>query len=154
MNIEFRKYQPLPNEIKEMMRMWNDILIDGVAFPGLELYNDESFRDMLIHQTAVTCMLVDEKMVGYYILHPNNIGRCAHVANASYILDKSVRGKHLGKYLVKNSIEEAKACQFKGMQFNAVVASNHAALHIYQELGFQHIGTIPQGFLFKKRTIL
>mgnify|MGYP004547793109 CR=1 FL=1 len=37
-------------------------------------------------------MIVDGQMVGYYILHPNNIGRCSHVANASYVLSKEMRG--------------------------------------------------------------
>ena len=104
---------------------------------------------MLSEQTAVICMELDDEMIGYYILHPNNIGRCSHIANASYVLSKNMRGKHLGKYLVKHSIQEAKKQGFQGLQFNAVVASNLSALHIYKQAGFQKIGTIPNGFLLK-----
>lgn len=147
MNISFREYQN--GDIGLMKDLWNEILVDGVAFPGTDLYEDSDFQKMLQEQSAVTCMLLDEKVIGYYILHPNNIGRCSHVANASYVLSKECRGKHLGKYLVEKSIIQAKELDFMGMQFNAVVASNTAAIRIYRNAGFQIIGTIPKGFLLK-----
>ena len=147
MNIEFRSYN---NENLEKMRMmWNDIIEDGVAFPGTDILSKEIFNQMISQQDAVNCMYVDKILAGYYILHPNNIGRCSHVANASYVLDKTMRGKHLGKYLVEHSIKTAKELDFRGMQFNAVVESNKPALHIYKSLGFKEVGMIPQGFMLK-----
>ena len=147
MNIEFRSYN---NENLEKMRMmWNDIIEDGVAFPGTDLLSKKIFNQMIFQQNAVNCMFVDGILAGYYILHPNNIGRCSHVANASYVLDKTMRGKHLGKYLVEHSIKTAKELDFRGMQFNAVVESNKPALHIYKSLGFKEVGMIPQGFRLK-----
>lgn len=35
---------------------------------------------------------------------------------------------------------------FRILQFNAVVASNVHALHLYERLGFQPLGVIPGGF--------
>lgn len=49
-------------------------------------------------------------------------------------------------------LEEAAALGFRGMQFNAVVAGNTAALRIYRGLGFQTVGTIPGGFLLPDGT--
>lgn len=149
-NIQFRNYKE--QDLECMKNMWNEILEDGTAFPGTVLYENNSFHTMLSEQTAVVCMEVDGIMAGYYILHPNNIGRCSHIANASYVLSKHMRGKHLGKYLVMHSIQEAKKQGFRGLQFNAVVASNLPALHIYAQAGFQKIGTIPNGFLLKNGT--
>ena len=147
MNIEFKSYK---HEILEKMwMMWNDIIEDGVAFPGTDILSKEIFNQMISQQDAVNCIYVDKILAGYYILHPNNIGRCSHVANASYVLDKTMRGKHLGKYLVEHSIKTAKELDFKGMQFNAVVESNKPALHIYKSLGFKEVGMIPQGFRLK-----
>ena len=145
--LTFRHYTDA--DIPAMREMWNVILEDGVAFPGTELYDDVGFAAMLAAQTSVTCMVKDGVLAGYYILHPNNIGRCSHVANASFILSKAMRGQHLGRPLVENCLQQAKACGFRGMQFNAVVASNLPALHIYQEVGFEKVGTIPGGFLLK-----
>lgn len=147
MKIDFRKYEQ--NDLKKMRQMWNVIIEDGVAFPGMELLKENEFESMLKHQDVVYCMIVDQHVVGYYILHPNNIDRCSHVANASYILDKDMRGKHLGEFLVKHSIEMAKELGFKGMQFNAVVESNYAARHIYKKVGFKEVGMIPNGFMLK-----
>ena len=147
MKIDFRKYEQ--NDLKKMRQMWNVIIEDGVAFPGMVLLEENEFESMLKYQDDVYCMIVDQHVVGYYILHPNNIGRCSHVANASYILDKNMRGKHLGEFLVKHSIEMAKELGFKGMQFNAVVESNYAARHIYKKVGFKEIGMIPNGFMLK-----
>lgn len=90
-------------------------------------------------------MYVDKTLVGYYILHPNNIGRCSHVANASYVLDKTMREKHL----VEHSIKTAKESNFRGTQFNAIVESNKSALHTYKSLEFKEVGMIPQGFRLK-----
>ena len=145
--MEFRKYKK--EDLKQMRRMWNVIIDDGVAFPGLELLEEDVFNKMLSEQDAVNCMIIDDQVVGYYILHPNNIGRCSYVANASYVLDKSVRGKHLGKYLVEHSIKTAEELNFRGMQFNAVVESNKPAIHIYKSLGFKEVGMISGGFMLK-----
>lgn len=147
MNITFRSYK---EEDVELLRdICNDILIDGNAFPGDNLYEKKEFEDMLEEQSAVTCILADNKVAGYYILHPNNIGRCSHVANASFAISKEFRGKKLAEPLVKKSIQQAKELGFRGMQFNAVVVMNKEAIRTYQKIGFDIIGTIPKGYRLK-----
>ena len=89
------------------------------------------------------------EIVGLYILHPNNVGRCRHISNASYAVSSSSRGKGIGEMLVKDCLVQAKNCGFKILQFNAVVKTNTAARRLYEKLGFVQLGTIPQGFLMK-----
>ena len=151
MNHTFRPAQP--GDTPLLREIWNHILEEGSFFPGEEPYQDDGgFAAFLAEQSAVTCLLADGRVAGYYILHPNNIGRCGHVANASYVLDRAFRGRGLGRPLVERSLEEAAALGFRGMQFNAVVAGNTAALRIYRGLGFQTVGTIPGGFLLPDGT--
>lgn len=147
MNLSFRNYKS--KDIALLKDIWNDILTDGVAFPGENLYDEQDFKKMLEGQSAVTCILVDHEVAGYFILHPNNIGRCSHIANASYAISKEYRGKKLAAPLVNKSIEQAKELGFRGMQFNAVVTGNLAAIHTYQKMGFEITGTIPNGFRLK-----
>lgn len=147
MNICFKAYQE--KDIPLMQQIWNEILQEGLSFPGDTLYEEEEFTKMLLEQSGVTCLFVDDQLAGYYILHPNNIGRCSHIANASYAIQKDYRGKKLAEPLVRNSLEEAKRLGFMGMQYNAVVTSNVAAIHTYQKIGFQIIGTIPKGYRLK-----
>ncbi len=147
MNFTFHTYQK--EDIELLKDIWNDILVDGNAFPGEKLYEKKEFEEMLEEQSAVTCILVDNKVAGYYILHPNLIGRCRHIANASFAISKELRGRKLAEPLVKKSIQQAKELGFRGMQFNAVVAGNTVAIHTYQKIGFEIIGTIPKGYRLK-----
>lgn len=89
-------------------------------------------------------------LAGLYILHPNNIGRVGHIANASYAVKSSCRGLHLGELLVKDCLKQAKALGYQILQFNAVVASNVHAYHLYLRLGFTDLGIIPGGFKNKE----
>lgn len=81
-----------------------------------------------------------------YILHPNNVGRCGHICNASYGVSADSRGLHIGERLVKDCVKRAKEQGFRLLQFNAVVASNIHARHLYERLGFEQLGIIRGGF--------
>lgn len=84
-----------------------------------------------------------------YILHPNNVGRCGHICNASYAVSSSARGKGVGRKLVSDCLKRAKKYGFKILQFNAVVKTNTPARNLYESLGFVGLGVIPKGFLMK-----
>ena len=102
------------------------------------------------HGVLRMVMELDGEIVGLYILHPNNIGRVGHIANASYAVKSSCRGLHLGELLVKDCLKQAKALGYQILQFNAVVASNVHAYHLYLRLGFTDLGIIPGGFKNKE----
>ena len=81
-------------------------------------------------------------LAGAYSLRPNFPGRAAHVANAGYVVDARFRRQGIGRVLVEDSLEQAKALGFDAMQFNLVFASNPARL-LYEELGFEVTGRVP-----------
>jgi ribosomal protein S18 acetylase RimI-like enzyme len=39
---------------------------------------------------------------------------------------------------------------FRGIQFNAVVETNTAAVRLWQDVGFQIVGTVPGAFLSRR----
>lgn len=88
----------------------------------------------------------DEVVFGLYILHPNNVGRCGHVANASFAVSSDARGLGIGRALVTDALSMLAPCGFRGLQFNAVVDRNIVARRLYESLGFSHVGVIPAGF--------
>lgn len=139
-------------DLKAAAAIWNEVVDEGTSFPGDQILSEAEVLEMFQQQTEVVCAIVDEQVAGLYILHPNNIGRCSHIANASYGVKKEFRGKGIGRVLVKDSLERAKENQFKGLQFNAVVASNSAAIRLYLSLGFAIIGTIKDGYRLKDNT--
>ena len=129
-----------------MIRIWNEVVEDGEAFPQEEFLDDKTGAEFFASQTYCGVADNDGEIVGLYILHPNNIGRCGHLANASYAVDSTCRGKHIGEKLVSDCLAQAKEKGFRVMQFNAVVANNTHALHLYERIGFTRLGVIPQGF--------
>ena len=131
--------------------VWNEVVEDGVAFPQTDFLTEEA-GDQFFSEQSFTGVAYDAgsgKIVGLYILHPNNVGRCGHICNTSYAVQKGLRGHRIGEKLVLDSIRQAKALGFKILQFNAVVRSNEHALRLYKKLGFTQLGVIPQGFLMK-----
>ena len=146
MSIEIRPYEP--SDLPSMIRIWNEVVEDGVAFPQEELLNAESGAAFFAEQTRSAVAWDPENGIvyGLYILHPNNVGRCGHIANASYAVAGSARGKHIGEKLVLDSVARLSSCGFRGLQFNAVVATNVHARHLYERCGFRLVGTIPGGF--------
>lgn len=134
-----------------MIEIWNEIVEEGVAYPQEEYLTIESGTEFFSSQTytAVAVDIETEKVHGLYILHPNNIGRCGHICNASYAVSSKYRGIHIGEKLVLDCIMQGKLHGFRILQFNAVVASNIHARHLYERLGFIPLGVIPEGFRMK-----
>lgn len=85
-------------------------------------------------------------VVGTFVVKANQPGRGAHVANAGYMTLESARGRGVGRAMGERSLEVARAAGFAAMQFNMVVSSNEDALHLWRELGFDVVGTLPQVF--------
>ncbi len=132
--------------IKEAIAIWNEVVEEGIAFPQLDLLDEESGDAFFSSQSYTGLAIEEDKVYGLYILHPNNIGRCGHISNASYAVSSKARGKHIGELLVKDCLVKAKELGFRLLQFNAVVATNIHARHLYERLGFKEVGCIPGGF--------
>jgi len=133
-------------KIKPAIEIWNEIVREGVAFPQEEELDEVTGDEFFKSQSFTGLAEEDGKVLALYILHPNNVGRCGHISNASYAVRSDVRGKHIGEIIVKHCIEKARELGFKILQFNAVVAENIHARHLYKRLGFIELGTIPGGF--------
>jgi len=149
MNIIIREYEK--KDVSDAIAIWNEVVEDGVAFPQQELLTEVS-GDAFFSEQSFTGIAYDadsDRVVGLYILHPNNIGRCGHICNTSYAVKKEFRGRGIGEKLVIHSLEKGKELGFKILQFNAVVKSNVYALRLYEKLDFVKLGTIPGGFLMK-----
>jgi len=149
MKTVIREYKE--NDLTEMIQIWNEIVDEGNAFPQEEVLNLESGAKFFSEQTytAVAADAETGKIYGLYILHPNNIGRCGHICNASYAVSSQSRGLHIGEKLVLDCIKQGREHGFSVLQFNAVVATNMHARHLYERLGFTQLGTIPKGFRMK-----
>jgi ribosomal protein S18 acetylase RimI-like enzyme len=85
-------------------------------------------------------------IVGTFFLKANQPGLGAHVGNAGYMVAPEAKGKRVGRRMAEYSIEEARRLGFRSMQFNFVVKSNEVAVKLWQDVGFEIIGEIPEAF--------
>lgn len=94
--------------------------------------------------TVVACD--GDTVVGSAKMGPNRPGRGAHVATASFMVDPGHRGLGVGRLLGEHVVAWAREAGYHGIQFNAVVETNTAAVGLWQSLGFEVIGTVPESF--------
>lgn len=103
---------------------------------------------MLLEAPARTVVAVDERsaVLGTANMYPNRPGPGSHIASASFMVDSAARGRGAGRALGQYVVDWAKGSGYRGIQFNAVVETNEPAVHLWQALGFEVIGTAPEAF--------
>lgn len=107
MNISVRKYKD--SDLAAMIDIWNQVVEDGIAFPQEDNLDEESGARFFDEQTyAAVAEDENGKIYGLYILHPNNIGRCGHICNASYAVSREARGKHIGNIWFRTALSRVK----------------------------------------------
>ncbi len=144
MEITVRGYRAA--DVPAMADIWNQVVAEGVAFPQKASLTETDAAEFFAQQSWCGVAEADSEVLGLYILHPNNVGRCGHICNASYAVDSKRRGAHIGEKLVLDCIAQGRALGFRILQFNAVVCTNLRARRLYERLGFRQLGVIPGGF--------
>lgn len=142
--MEIRKFEK--QDVPALMRIWNEVVDAGQEYPQEEDLTPDNAGEFFASQSFTGVAVDNGEAVGLYILHPNNVGRCGHIANASYAVRSDMRGKHIGALLVTDCLHRCRELGFRVLQFNAVVADNKPALALYKSLGFVQLGVIPGGF--------
>lgn len=130
------------------------IVAAGDTFTYPPDLDEAQARDMwLLPDPDRTVVAVDGDgaVLGTAKMNRNHGGNASHIASASYMVDPAHSGKGVGRALCEYSLEWARAAGFRGMQFNAVVEGNERAVGLYRSLGFEVLGTVPEGFEHPER---
>jgi len=85
-------------------------------------------------------------VAGSYVLKPNQSGGGSHVANAGFMVSASARGQGIGRAMAEHCLHEGRRLGFRAMQFNYVISTNTAAIRLWQDLGFEIVGTLASAF--------
>ena len=86
------------------------------------------------------------RVIGTYILRANQSGPGSHVANAAFMVARGAQGQGIGRAMAEHCLNEARHFGFRAMQFNFVVSTNVAAIRLWQQFGFEIVGTLPGAF--------
>ena len=88
----------------------------------------------------------DETVLGSAKLGPNRPAQGSHVGTASFMVGSAARGRGIGRALGEYAVDWLGTHGYHAIQFNAVVSTNTAAVRLWQSLGFEIIGTVPDAF--------
>jgi L-amino acid N-acyltransferase YncA len=86
------------------------------------------------------------RVVGTYFIRANQAGGGRHVCNCAYVTAADAAGRGVARQMHAHSLEIARARSFKAMQFNFVISTNERAVRLWQSLGFEVVGRLPQAF--------
>ena len=132
-----------------LQTLHNEVIEDGVAFVAEEPKSLDEIREHWLTLPIESFVAIDAatgEVVGAYLIKPNFPGRGAHIANATYAVKRNQHGRGIGRLLGQHSLVYAREAGYRGLQFNAVVSTNHAAVALWESLGFARIGTVPGAF--------
>ncbi|WP_371794498.1 N-acetyltransferase family protein [Streptomyces sp. NBC_01718] len=138
--------------IEDWPAIWpffHEIVAAGETFTyPLELGEDDARDWWLLKEPNRTVVAVDDEgtVLGTAKMNNNHMGNGRHIASASYMVDPEHSGQGVGRALCVYTVEWARSAGFRAMQFNAVVETNHYAVRLYRSLGFEVLGTLPEGF--------
>ncbi len=125
------------------------IIRDGETYPYAPDMDEESARQMWLDVTEASYVAEDApgEILGTFYIKPNQPTLGAHVANCGYMVSESARGRGVATLMGEHSQEEAVRLGYRAMQFNLVVKTNKASVHLWRKLGFDIVGTLPGAFL-------
>jgi L-amino acid N-acyltransferase YncA len=88
----------------------------------------------------------DGVILGTYYIRPNHAGGGRHVCNCGYMTRASATGRGVARSMCQHSLAYAASRRFKAMQFNFVISTNERAVRLWQSLGFEIVGRLPEAF--------
>src|ERR1700679_1586830 len=130
-----------------VVRIAREVVDDGTTYALASDVSDSGLHDYWFSRPGFTFVASeDNEVVGCYLLRPNQPGRGAHVANASYAVASWASGRGIGRAMGEHSLREAATRGYVAMQFNYVVSTNAAAVALWTKLGFSIVGRSPRSF--------
>ncbi|MFC4494618.1 GNAT family N-acetyltransferase [Streptomyces ovatisporus] len=138
-----------PDDWNAIRPFFHEIVAAGDTFTYAPDMDSDTGREVwMLPSPNRTVVAVDGTgtVVGTAKMNSNQGGNGAHIASASYMVDPAHAGRGIGRALCEHSLEWARSEGYRAMQFNAVVETNTAAVRLYRDLGFEVLGTVPEGF--------
>ena len=130
----------------------HEVLRTGDTYPfAPETTREEAFQIWMKKPQATYVAYLDDEIVGTYYIKANQPGLGSHVCNAGYMVRAGARGQGIGKAMCKHSLGEARKLGFKAMQYNLVVSTNTGAVKLWQDMGFEIIGTLSKAFNHREK---
>jgi len=144
-NVQIRT--TLKEDHEHIWQLFKAVIDTGDAFMQDKTFIQHEWQQLWLAKDVKSfTAIINNVVVGAYILKPNQLGYGNHVANGCYVVDSNYRGKGIGDQLAQHSIQQASNEGYLSMQFNAVIATNTVAVKLWEKHGFKIIATLPKAF--------
>lgn len=140
-----------PATVEDWPRIWPifDEIVqagDTYAYPT-DLTAEQAAALWLEQSPGATVVLEEDgELLGTAKMGPNRPSYGAHIGTASFMVSGAARGRGVGRQLGEHVLTWHREHGYRGIQFNAVVETNTAAVNLWSDLGFEIIGTVPGTF--------
>jgi L-amino acid N-acyltransferase YncA len=135
------------NDFDAIWPILSETFEEGDTYPYPPGMDKQEAWHIWMEAPAATYVALDgDQLLGTYYIKPNQPGLGSHVCNCGYIVKADARGRGTGRAMGLHSQREAQSLGFKAMQYNLVVSTNESAVRLWQELGFEIVGTLPNAF--------
>ena len=142
--------EAVPEDWPDIWTIFHAVVATGDTYPyPPETTEEEAFsiwmrldRDREATYTA----RMGEEIVATAYVKANGLGLGDHVANAGWMVAPDHQGRGIGRPFAEWVLEQARGLGYSAMQFNSVVATNTGAVALWESLGFEVVGTVPDAF--------
>ena len=124
------------------------IVADGETYAYPDDLTSEQASELWMEQPPGLTVVLEEvgQVLGSAKMGPNRPSRGDHVGTASFMVDPAASGRGIGRALATYAVDWHRHQGYAGIQFNAVVETNAPAVHLWESIGFEIVGTVPGAF--------
>ncbi len=141
------------SDLPDFAPVFRGIVADGETYAYPENLTDAQIQDLWWEPEpghTVVARTSDRHFLGSAKMGPNRPARGSHIGTASFMVAPEARGSGVGRELLAYVIDWHRRQHFAGIQFNAVVETNTAAVRLWESAGFRILGTVPGAFVSQR----
>lgn len=141
----------IPEDFPQMLPIFREVVEGGDTYDFEETASDQDAYDYWFGKGVTSFVMVEgDQVLGFYKIIQNHRGRGSHVANASFMVSSTARGKGIGRKMGEDCIKVAREMGFRAIQFNFVISTNEPAMKLWKSLGYKELCRLPGAFNHKK----
>ncbi|MEM7553165.1 MAG: GNAT family N-acetyltransferase [Cyanobacteria bacterium P01_A01_bin.84] len=140
-------------EVEQVRELLNIIILEGNSYPQIYPLSEAEFISYWMANKSYVvrgCFKSGTKILGGFFVKPNFPGRCSHICNAGFIVNSQWRGQGIGRLMAETMLKVAAHLKYEAVMLNLVFETNIPSVRLWESLGFDTIGRIPQGVLLQK----
>ncbi|OZG72381.1 GNAT family N-acetyltransferase [Hahella sp. CCB-MM4] len=139
--------EAIPEDFEGIWPIFKEVVEAGETYGyALETSKEEAYHLWMELPRKTYVVSEGGRILGTYYIKNNQNGPGSHVCNCGYMVSSASRGQGIATLMCKHSQQQALDFGYKAMQFNFVAASNEKAVKLWQSLGFETVGRLPQAF--------